>query len=94
MSTTVHVGLGPNSCTVGAIGGGPAPTCSGDVASPKLSITRANYFGDLSLNFSIFRTVFEVGQVAGKDIQTFNTFAGKVAGEARLYGSVGLLFKI
>ena len=88
MSTDVNVGL--NSTSGCGVGG----SCSGTVASPRLSITRANYFGDLSLNMSIFRTVFEVGQVAGKDISTFNTFSGNVAGYSRLYGSVGLLFKI
>src|SRR5262249_33350523 len=77
MSTDVNVAL--NSITCGISG------CSGTVASPKLSITRANYFGDVSLNFAIFRTVFEIGQVAGKDISTFNTFSGKVAGDSRLY---------
>lgn len=89
MSTDVNVGL--NNSTVGCTVVG---ACSGTVASPKLSITRANYFGDLSLNFAIFRTVFEIGQVAGKDISTFNTFSGKMAGDSRLYGSVGFLFKI
>lgn len=90
MGTDVSVGLNQSAypaCSAGA-------TCSGTVASPRLSITRANYFGDLSLNFAIFRTVFEVGQVAGKDIPTFNTFGGNVAGYSRLYGSVGFLFKI
>ena len=88
MSTDVQVGL--NSTTLGCGTG----ACSGTVASPTLSITRANYFGDVSLNFAIFRTVFEIGDVAGKDISTFNTFSGKVAGASRLYGSVGFLFKI
>jgi hypothetical protein len=89
MSTKVNVGLNQSDagCTVGGV-------CSGTVASPSLSMTRANYFGDLSLNFAIFRTVFEVGEVAGKAITTFNTFEGKVAGDSHLYGSVGFLFKI
>ena len=91
MSTQVNVGLNQGAYPACQA---PGAVCSGTVASPKLSITRANYFGDLSLNFSIFRTVFEVGQVAGKDIPTFNTFSGNVAGYARLYGSVGFLFKI
>jgi hypothetical protein len=91
MSTDVNVGLNQSAYPACQA---PGAVCSGTVASPKLSITRVNYFGDLSLNFSIFRTVFEVGQVAGKDIPTFNTFAGNVAGYARLYGSVGFLFKI
>jgi hypothetical protein len=91
MSTDVNVGLNQSAYPACQA---PGAVCSGTVASPKLSITRANYFGDLSLNFAIFRTVFEVGQVAGKDIPTFNTFAGNVAGYARLYGSVGFLFKI
>jgi hypothetical protein len=91
MSTTVHVGLNPNYATACSVTLG---TCSGTVSNPSLSITRANYFGDLSINMSIFRTVFEVGEVAGKAIPTFNTFDGKVAGDSRLYGSVGFLFKI
>jgi hypothetical protein len=91
MSTQVDVGLNQGAY---AACQAPGAVCSGTVASPSLSITRVNYFGDLSLNLSIFRTVFEVGQVAGKDIPTFNTFNGDVAGYSRLYGSVGFLFKI
>jgi hypothetical protein len=91
MSTDVDVGLNQSAYPACQV---PGAVCSGTVASPKLSITRANYFGDLSINMSIFRTVFEVGQVAGKDIPTFNTFSGNVAGYSRLYGSVGFLFKI
>ncbi len=91
MSTTVHVGLNPNTTTACSV---LTTDCSGTVASPTLSMTRANYFGDLSLNFAIFRTVFEIGEVAGKDISTYNTFNGQVAGYSRLYGSVGFLFKI
>jgi hypothetical protein len=92
MSTDVHVGLNPNTTTACSVA--VAGSCSGTVASPSLNITRANYFGDLSLNFAIFRTVFEVGEVAGKAIPTYNTFDGKLAGDSRLYGSVGFLFKI
>jgi hypothetical protein len=91
MSTTVHVGLNPNTTTACTVLAG---SCSGTVATPSLSITRANYFGDLSLNLAMFRTVFEVGEVAGKDIPTYNTFNQKMAGDSRLYGSVGFLFKI
>jgi hypothetical protein len=92
MSTTVHVGLNPNTTTACDVA--VAGSCSGTVASPSLSITRVNYFGDLSINMGIFRTVFEVGEVAGKAIQTYNTFDQQVAGDSRLYGSVGFLFKI
>ncbi len=86
-STTVDVALSPAS------GCGQVGACSGTVASPAFNITRTNYFGDLSLNMAIFHIVFEVGDVAGKTISTFNTFDGQMAGDSRLYGSVGFLFK-
>lgn len=55
-------------------------------ASPK----RTNMFVNLSITpFPFARLVGELGRVSGGDLQTYNRFED-AAGEARLYGSVGL----
>ncbi len=54
------------------------------------SITRTNYFADLSLNIVVVRFVAEVGMVQGGKITTYNTFNGKAADASRLYGSAGI----
>ncbi len=54
------------------------------------SITRTNYFGDLSLNVVVVKFVAEVGMVQGGKITTYNTFNGKAADASRLYGSAGI----
>jgi hypothetical protein len=54
--------------------------------SPK----RTNMFVDLSATpFPLVRVVGELGRVSGGDLQTYNRF-DPPAGDARLYGSVGL----
>lgn len=54
--------------------------------SPK----RTNMFVDLSATpFPLVRVVGELGRVSGGDLQTYNRF-DPAAGDARLYGSVGL----
>jgi hypothetical protein len=65
-----------------------APVASS--ASTSQSITRTNYFADLSLNMMLAKFVAEVGTVQGGKITTYNTFNGKAADASRLYGSVGL----
>ena len=59
-------------------------------ASGSQSLTRTNYFADLSMNLFLAKLVAEVGQVSGGDVQTYNTFSGKAADASRLYGSVGV----
>jgi hypothetical protein len=54
------------------------------------SITRTNYFADLSLNMMVAKLVAEVGMVQGGKITTYNTFNGKAADASRLYASAGL----
>jgi hypothetical protein len=54
------------------------------------SITRTNYFGDLSFNMPLVKFVAEVGMVQGGKIVTYNTFKGKAADASRLYGSAGI----
>lgn len=63
---------------------------AGSSASVSQSITRTNYFADLSLNMMVAKLVAEVGMVQGGTIDTYNTFNGKAADASRLYGSAGL----
>ena len=68
------------------VGGvGPPQPFTLDV-SPK----RTNMFVDLSVTpFPLVRVVGELGRVSGGDLQTYNHF-DPGAGDARLYGSLGL----
>ena len=63
---------------------------AGSSATVKQSLTRTNYFADLSLNMMVAKLVAEIGTVQGGNIDTYNTFNGKAADASRLYGSVGL----
>ena len=65
---------------------------SGDASVPGTtqSLTRTNYFADLSLNLPLFKIVGEVGQASGGTVQTYNSFSGGAADRSQLYGSVGL----
>jgi hypothetical protein len=53
------------------------------------SLTRTNYFVDLSANFPVFKLVGELGQVTGGTVNTFNEFETGAADKSRTYGSVG-----
>lgn len=53
------------------------------------SLSRTNYFLDLSLNLPIFKLIGEVGQVTGGTVDTFNEFQTGRADKSRTYGSVG-----
>jgi hypothetical protein len=65
-----------------------APVASS--ASVKQSVTRTNYFADLSLNMMLAKLVVEAGMVQGGNIATYNTFNGTAADASRLYASAGL----
>src|SRR5579883_95658 len=67
---------------------------AGSLASPSLSLTRTNYFGDLSYNLPVVTIAAEVGRIAGGVLPTYNAFAGKPAGAGRLYGSAGVRIRI
>jgi len=54
------------------------------------SLTRTNYFANLSMNLLMVRIVGEVGQVSGGNVPTYNTFGDRKADDSLLYGSVGL----
>jgi hypothetical protein len=64
------------------------------LASPSQSLTRTNYFGDLSFDPPLVHLILEVGGVSAHEIATYNTYSGVHAGDALLYGSVGVRLKI
>jgi hypothetical protein len=53
------------------------------------SMTRTNYFADLSLNLLLAKVVGELGMVSGGTITTYNKF-DSAPDKSRLYGSVGV----
>ena len=55
----------------------------------KQSLTRTNYFADVSMNLVLFKIVGEVGQVSGGTVATYNRFDSP-ADKSRLYGSLGI----
>ena len=55
----------------------------------KRTMSRMNYFADLSMNILLLKIVGEVGMVQGGTMKTFNTFE-KAADDSRMYGSLGL----
>jgi hypothetical protein len=54
------------------------------------SLTRTNYFVDLSLNLPLFKIVGEIGQATGGTVRTYNSFAGGSADRSQVYGSFGV----
>jgi hypothetical protein len=82
-----------SSTGVGAVVGGVS-SGSTPLASPSMSVTRNNYFGDLSLNMGPLRIILEYGQVSGGTLLTYNQFKPTAAGAAVSYGSLGLRVKI
>lgn len=62
-------------------------------ASPpdtKQTLTRTNFFGDVSLNLPLFKIVLEGGQASGGTVNTYNSFAGDRADRSLVYGSLGI----
>ncbi len=71
-----------------------APRIRPDPANlPRVSqsVRRNNAFIDLGVDLKVLKFAFEIGQVSGGDISTYNTFS-KPADDDRLYGSLGLRF--
>jgi len=62
------------------------------VPGTKQSLTRTNYFLDLSLNMPVFKLVGEVGAASGGTVKTYNSFAGGSADRSQIYGSLGIRF--
>jgi hypothetical protein len=89
-STTVSGTVKNQSITIGGI---PVNTGSQPFnVSLAQSLTRTNFFADLSLNLPLFKIVFEGGQVSGASpaIPQVNSFSSGKADDSRVYGSVGL----
>jgi len=59
------------------------------VALSKQSMTRTNYFADVSMNLLVLKIIAEVGQVSGGTVDTYSVF-DKKADASRMYGSVGI----
>jgi hypothetical protein len=70
----------------------PTPAANAGPVGLSQTLTRTNYFADLSINLLILKLTGEIGQVSGGTINTFNTFSGKQAADSRVYGSVGARF--
>jgi hypothetical protein len=60
-----------------------------DLIPLKQTLTRTNYFADLSLNMLLAKVVGEIGMVSGGTINTYNQF-DSAPDKSRLYGSLGL----
>ena len=67
-------------------------TGTASVPGTKQSLTRTNFFGDVSLNLPLFKIVAEAGQSSGGSISTYNTFTGGAADRSLTYFSAGLRF--
>ena len=59
--------------------------------SLDFSMTRTNYFANLSFNVMLLKTVIEFGQVSGGNVTTYNRF-DKPADDSRFYASAGFRF--
>ena len=70
---------------------GRSALASGE-ASVEQTISRTNYFADLSLNLMMLKIIGEVGMVQGGEVTTFNQWDGKQPADKRMYGSVGARF--
>lgn len=61
-----------------------------DPVDMQQRLTRTNVFANVALNAAPLRLVGEVGRAWGGTLETYNSFEGVRADDARLYGSVGL----
>ena len=66
------------------------PSVTSSVVAARQEVTRTNVFANLSLNLPMVRMVAEVGRANGGTIDTYNTFIGQRADDARSYASLGL----
>ena len=68
---------------------GPLTNPRSQVIPLSQSLTRTNYFADVSLNMLLAKIVGEIGMVSGGTITTYNKF-DSAPDKSRVYGSVGL----
>ncbi|HEY2853181.1 MAG TPA: hypothetical protein VGJ18_10065 [Gemmatimonadaceae bacterium] len=70
---------------------GPLTNPRSQVIPLTQSLTRTNYFADVSLNMLLAKVVGEIGMMSGGTINTYNKF-DSAPDKSRVYGSVGLRF--
>ncbi len=70
---------------------GRSALASGE-ARVEQTISRTNYFADLSMNLMLLKIIGEVGMVQGGEVNTVNRWDGKQPADKRMYGSVGARF--
>lgn len=68
----------------------PTPRQTAGPVALSQSLTRTNFFADLSLNLPLFKIVGEIGRASGGSVNTYNSFSGSAPDASRFYGSVGL----
>jgi len=72
----------------------PYPTAAtptrGSIVNLTQSLTRTNYFVNLTFSLLVAKLTAEVGQSTGGNVTTFNTFDGAQPTGARTYGSLGV----
>ena len=80
--------------TVRANVGAPAPIgrAQGSLTAQVQTLTRTNYFLDLSLNLLMLNLTGEIGQSTGGTVSTFNSFQGDKPESSRTYASLGVRF--
>ena len=64
----------------------------GTLTSQAQSLTRTNYFVNLSFSLLVAKLTAELGQSTGGSVATYNSFSGAQPTGSRTYGSLGVRF--
>jgi len=86
---TLAAGAGQDTYDMSTLVSGTVGATSSPQVTVSQSMTRTNYFADLSMNILLLKLIAEVGMVSGGEIATHNTFT-TAADASRMYGSVGV----
>jgi hypothetical protein len=79
--------------TVRASVGAPAlARATSTLSAQAQSLTRTNYFANVSFSLLVAKLTAEVGQSTGGDVTTYNSFSGSQPAGTRTYGSLGVRF--
>ena len=54
------------------------------------SLSRVNFFGDLTYNLPLLKIAAEIGHATGGTVETYNSFSGGRADQSYTYGSLGI----
>lgn len=66
----------------------PIGGAQSDAIALSQTLTRTNYFADLTMNLFVAKLIAEVGMASGGTVTTYNTF-DSAPDKSRLYGSLG-----